>query len=110
MKLSDIRNAADTKFAPFLVELDDDRQVELRVPIRLDKKERKAVTAAFDVEDKDDKDAFDIYTEVFRIVIADKADADALIAALDNDLAVAQELFNDYSEQTQLGEAASSEN
>ncbi|WP_029090104.1 phage tail assembly protein [Brevibacterium album] len=111
MKLADIKKSADKKYAPFAVELDDERTVLLRIPLRLAKEERQAITKAFEVTDEDSaRDAMDVYEEVFRILIADEADADALIAALEGDLAYYQQLFNDFSESMQLGEAASSKN
>lgn len=112
MKLSQIKQAADKKYSPYKVELEDGREILLRIPLRLSKEERKAITRAFDVdEDSDDKrDIMDIYEEVFRIVIESEKDADDLISGLEGDLAFYQELFSDFSESMQLGEASSSKN
>jgi hypothetical protein len=111
MKLADIKQSADKKYAPFAVELDDERTVLMRIPLRLSKEERKAITKAFDVSSEDDeRDSMDVYEEVFRILVEDDKDADALIAALEGDLAYYQQLFTDFSESMQLGEAASSKN
>lgn len=110
MKLSDIKKAADQKYAPFEVELESGRPVFLRVPLRLSREERQAISRAFDVSDEDDaRDSMDIYEEVFRIVIEDEKDADELIENLDGDLAFYQELFSEFADQMQLGEASSSE-
>ena len=110
MKLSDIKKAADVKYAPFEVELESGRSVFLRVPLRLSKQERDAISKAFDVSDEDDaRDSMDIYQDVFRIVIEDEADADELIENLEGDLAFHQELFSEFADRMQLGEASSSE-
>lgn len=112
MKLADIKKAADQKYSPYQVELEDGRIVEMRIPLRLSKEERASISRAFDLDDESNerKDMLDIYQEVFRILIEDDKLADALIAGLDEDLAFHQELFNDFSEQMQLGEANSSKN
>ena len=51
----------------------------------------------------------DTIENAFLIVIADKKDADALIEAIGGDLGVALEIFNNFSKESQLGEASSSE-
>lgn len=107
MKLSDIKAAADKEYAPVEVELED-RTIVLRTPIRLSKDERKKLTAALSAEDAEDP--IDTLEDAFRVIAANKSDADALIKAIDGDLAVAIQLFKDFTEETQLGEASSSEN
>lgn len=106
MKLSDAQAAADKKYAPLGVELDD-RTVVLRTPFRLSKQERTALQEATKAEDQEDP--MDTIENAFRIVIADKKDADALIKAIGGDLGVALEIFNNFSKESQLGEASSSE-
>lgn len=110
MKLSQIKQAAEKKYSPYRVELEDGREVLLRIPLRLSKEERSAITRAFEVDEETDskRDIMDIYEEVFRVVIESEKDADALIEALEGDLAFYQELFSDFSESMQLGEASSS--
>lgn len=109
MKLSQIKKSAEKKYAPYAVELEDGRTVLLRIPLRLTREERKSISRAFDLsEDDSERDIMDVYEEVFRIVIESSADADALIEALEGDLAFYQELFNGFSESMQLGEASSS--
>lgn len=107
MKLSDAQAAADKKYAPLGVELDD-RTVVMRTPVRLSKDERKKLTAATKAEDADDP--IDTIEAAFRVVISKKEDADALIKAIGGDLGVALEIFKAFSEESQLGEASSSEN
>lgn len=106
MKLSDAQAAADKKYAPLGVELDD-RTVVLRTPIRLSREERDQLQKATTAEEQDDP--IDTIESAFRIVIADEDDAEALISAIGGDLAVALEVFNAFTKETQLGEASSSE-
>ncbi|MDN6377677.1 MAG: phage tail assembly protein [Brevibacterium aurantiacum] len=106
MKLSDIQEAADKKYAPLGIELDD-RTVELRTPIRLSKEDRAKLQAATKAEEQEDP--IDTIEGAFRIVIADNKDAEALIKAIDGDLGVALELFKNFNEGSQSGEASSSE-
>lgn len=107
MKLSDAQAAADKKYAPLGVELDD-RTVVLRTPVRLSKEERLKLQDATKAEETEDP--LDTIQSAFRIVIADKDDAEALITAIGDDLGVALEIFNNFTAEVQLGEASSSEN
>ena len=106
MKLSDAQAAADKKYAPLGIELDD-RTVVLRTPVRLSKEERDQLQEATKAEEQDDP--IDTIESAFRIVIADEDDAEALISAIGGDLGVALEVFNAFTKETQLGEASSSE-
>ena len=106
MKLSDAQAAADKKYAPLGVELDD-RTVVLRTPIRLSREERDQLQKATTAEEQDDP--IDTIESAFRIVIADEDDAEALISAIGGDLGVALAVFNAFTKETQLGEASSSE-
>lgn len=107
MKLSDVQAAADKKYAPLGIELDD-RTVTLRTPVRLSKEERKTLSEATNAEEADDP--IDTIESAFRVVVADNKDAEALIKAIGGDLGVALELFSAFTAETQLGEASSSEN
>lgn len=107
MKLADAQAAADKKYAPLGVELDD-RTVVLRTPVRLTKDERKLLSEATNAEEQDDP--IDTIESAFRVVIADKDDAEALIKAIGGDLGVALEIFTAFTSEVQLGEASSSEN
>lgn len=109
LKLADIQETVNEKYAPLELELAD-RTIAMRVPLRLSRKERKAIMKAFDGADgQADRDALDMYQDVFRIVIEDKDDVKALFEALDDDLAVYQEIFSAFAERMQVGEAGSSE-
>lgn len=108
LKLADIQNTVNEKYAPLELELPD-RTIEMRIPLRLSKKERKAIMKAFEGTDAPERDALDMYQDVFRVVIGDKDDVEAFFAAAGDDLAVYQEVFNVFSERMQVGEAGSSE-
>lgn len=108
MKFNDLAKAADKKYAPLELDLPDETKVVLRLPLRLSREERKAITRAFDVKDEEEKDMLDIYTDVFRIVIEEKEAADKLLDLMGEDLAMYQELFAEFAERMQPGEAGSS--
>lgn len=110
MKFNDLAKAADKKYAPLELDLPDESKVVLRLPLRLSREERKAITRAFDVKDEEEKDMLDIYTDVFRIVIEEKEAADKLLDLMGEDLAMYQELFAEFAERMQPGEAGSSKN
>lgn len=108
LKLADIQATVDEKYGPLELELPD-RNIEMRVPLRLSREERKAIVDAFNSDESDERDALDMYQEVFRIVIEKDEDAEALISALNDDLAMHQEIFTAFAERMQVGEAGSSE-
>lgn len=108
MKFTDLASAADKKYSPLELDLPDETKVAMRLPLRLSREERKAITKAFDIKDEEEKDMLDIYTDVFRIVIEDKKSADKLLELLGEDLALYQELFAEFAERMQPGEAGSS--
>lgn len=108
MKFTDIAKAADKKYSPLELDLPDESKVVMRLPLRLSREERKAISKAFDIKDEEEKDMLDIYTEVFRIVIEDEKSADKLLDLLGEDLALYQELFAEFAERMQPGEAGSS--
>lgn len=108
MKFTDLASAADKKYSPLELDLPDETKVVMRLPLRLSREERKAITKAFDIKDEEEKDMLDIYSEVFRIVIEDEKVADKLLELLGEDLALYQELFAEFAERMQPGEAGSS--
>lgn len=110
MKFTDLAKAADKKYAPLELDLPDESKVVMRLPLRLSREERKSISKAFDLKDEEEKDMLDIYSEVFRIVIEDEKSADKLLDLLGEDLALYQELFAEFAERMQPGEAGSSKN
>lgn len=138
IKLDTIRENVSRKYAPLVIELDADNAVSLRQVIRLSKAERDALTKlqadrvreareaernekarlarveAGEVDDSDLSDTSDesllSYFKAFIKLVADSpAGAEALFAALDDDVAILGEIVTEYSESTQVGEASSSE-
>lgn len=109
MKISDIKKAADKKYKPLVIDFEDETSATLRLPIRLKREEREAITKAFEADDDTDKkDMLDIYSDVFRIVIEEDGAADKLFEAFGEDLSLYQELFGEFAERMQPGEAGSS--
>lgn len=99
-KLDDIRAKADAKFAHTQIELGDGTLVTLRNVLQLDEKQRKALS---DIDD--DLSQLETFRSMVRLVVDTKANGEALIKAVGENLAFFVELFAAYNEGTQLGEA-----
>lgn len=111
--LDDIRAAAEKKYGNFKVEIGGGEVVELRNALRLAKDERKELNRLQSDLDQDgedeDADQGDSMAKVLRLVASDTKQADKLIAAIGDDLTVLAELFSQYVEATQPGEASGSQ-
>ena len=126
--LDQYRKAADEKYASFEIALDSKTTVTLRNPLRIgDEKVRRfneiiekmqelssAGTASEDGwnevgadETVDTLELIPLFVEVFRLV-GDK-NVEKLIEAIDGDIIILREIFEDYAEAVNLGEASGSE-
>ena len=101
--LSDIRNAADAKYAHTEIDLGDGVVVTLVNALRLGKEDRAVILASGEALQAEGADQFEVLADVLRA--AARNDSEKLIAALDGDLAVAMEVFSSYMGATQAGEA-----
>lgn len=118
--LDSMREEADKKFgAPVTITVSDGSEVRLRNILRLNKAARDAVQKGLEqIQDHNDKpeddqdtgDAFALGDAVFAILeVAAGADAKKLLKELDGDIAVGLEVLNAWLEDSQVGEASSSE-
>lgn len=109
--LDSIRDAAEKKFGSYDIELGEGREVKLLNPLRLTKENRKKLMSFQDeANDKDnDVDQEDVIEDMLRLIAESEKAADLLIEAVDGDLAVMMQIFDDYGKNTSLGEASASE-
>lgn len=127
--LDQYRKAADEKYASFEIALDSKTTVTLRNPLRIgDEKVRRFNeiiekmqelssngTASedgwnevgADEPEIDTLELIPLFVEVFRLV-GDK-NVEKLIEAIDGDIIILREIFEDYAEAVNLGEASGSE-
>ena len=127
--LDQYRKAADEKYASFEIALDSKTTVTLRNPLRIgDEKVRRfneiiekmqelssKGTASedgwnevgADEPESDTLELVPLFVEVFRLV-GDK-NVEKLIEAIDGDIIILREIFEDYTEAVNLGEASGSE-
>lgn len=118
LDLDNIREEADREYgAPLPVKINKDTTVYLRNVMRLKRAARKDIVKNLDIirnlnekEDKTEADVDKISAAVFKIIeLAAGSDAEALLAAIDDDVTVASMVMNQWLEETQAGEASSSE-
>lgn len=127
--LDQYRKAADEKYASFEIALDSKTTVTLRNPLRIgDEKVRRfneiiekmqelssKGTASedgwnevgADEPEIDTLELIPLFVEVFRLV-GDK-NVEKMIEAIDGDIIILREIFEDYAEAVNLGEASGSE-
>lgn len=101
--LSDIRNAADAKYAHTEIDLEDGTVVTLVNVLRLSKENRAIISNSGEALKAEGADQLEILCDVLRA--AARNDGEKLIKAVDGDLAVAMETFTSYMGGTQAGEA-----
>ena len=107
--LDDIQAAADRKYGPFTVDMGDGQTCTLLNALRLSKDKRKKVLKLQDLQDEDAENVEDHLIEMVRLTAQSKADADRLLKAIGNDLALLAEILEQYGKASELGEASASE-
>jgi hypothetical protein len=107
LTLDDIRAAAEAKYGSTDIAVDG-RTVRLLNPLRLPKKRRDALMAVQEKLNADGADQEALLAEALSTVAESPGAAKALLTAIGGDLAVLVELFRQYSEGTQVGEASAS--
>jgi hypothetical protein len=109
INLSDIQSAANTKFADFEITLPGGEIIFFQPVLRLEKHRRLQLKAAMDLKARGEADAdtdlYDLYQDAFKVVAKTPDAYDKLVAAVGDDPAVWQELFESYNEDTEPGEA-----
>ena len=121
IKLDDLRKGAAEKYPDFEIEMADGRILAFKAILRLDKKARRAVAAAFDLKarsaaltEEDDIDGLEltiaVLQAVFKYTERNRGDFPALKKWAGNeDLPMWEFLFEQWYEVTDAGEAVRSE-
>lgn len=108
INLDEIRETADKKHGHTQVQVGDDI-VTLRNVLRLTKQERKELAEVWELissdDENEDNDLGDAIEKVLRKVASSAEEADLLLNAIGDDLAVLLEVFTEWSEETEVGEA-----
>lgn len=113
--LDDIRTAADKKYAATEITVGD-TVCKLINPLRLPKEKRATLMSIQselsagedEADDAAEVDQVEIFSRAIRTVAETDRQADVLLGAVGDDLAVLAELFQTYGETTQVGEASAS--
>lgn len=103
--LDNIRQAADDKYGPFVVEGVPGGDVTLVNALRLSKDKRKKLT---DMQSDEDGDQDEKLRDMIRLVADSPASAKRLLDALGDDLAQLAVVLNEYGQAARLGEASPS--
>ena len=106
ISLKDIQDAAEKKYGSLIIDLGEGDTVELVNALRLSKEKRRALTA---LEKREGADAEDMLIESLRIVARDEHQANLLVQAVGDDLASLAEIMENYTKDTQVGEASPSQ-
>lgn len=116
--LDDIRAAAETKYGATEIDLGGDTKVRLLNPLRLSKAKRDALVALQKELDHQEDGAEEgtehidqegAFKETIRLVAESQYQAETLLSAVGDDLAVLAEIVERYSRGTQVGEASASD-
>lgn len=111
--LADVQSAADKKHSDFEVHLPSGEVVLFVPALRLPKAKRLELAEAMNIpkraEADNGDDLYDLYRDAFRISEKAEGNYEKLLKAVGDDPAVWQELFVEFQEVGQLGEASPSE-
>lgn len=109
IQLSDFQESIDKKYEDFEIHLSETEVVTFSPALRLSKAKRRALASVLDVEARakidNDDDIFDLYRDAFRVSEKKAGDFNKLSKAIGDDPAVWQELFLNFVQDTQAGEA-----
>lgn len=109
IQLADFQETISKKYEDFEVFISDTETVTFSPALRLNKAKRRELAAVLDVETRaqldTDDDVFDVYKDAFRVSEKNAGDFDRLESAVGDDPAVWQELFLNFVQDTQAGEA-----
>ncbi|MEU4155695.1 phage tail assembly protein [Actinoplanes sp. NPDC026670] len=106
--LDDIRAAAEAKYGSTDIAISEDVTVRLLNPLRLPKAKRDALGALQGKLGEDDADQEALLSEAILVVAESEAKGKKLLSALGGDLALLAQVFETYSDGTQVGEASPS--
>lgn len=109
IQLSDFQQTISQKYSDFEVFISDTEVVTFSPALRLNKAKRRELAGVLDIEARaqieNDDDVFDIYKDAFRVSEKYEGDFSRLEQAIGDDPAVWQELFLNFVQDTQAGEA-----
>lgn len=109
IQLSDFQNTISKKYEDFEVHLSETEVVHFSPALRLNKAKRRALADVLDIETRakadNDDDIFDVYRDAFKVSEKKAGDFNKLAKAIGDDPAVWQELFLNFVQDTQAGEA-----
>lgn len=105
--LASIREAAERKYGNCVVDLGDG-SVTLRNVLRLSKDERGAFKDAQNAMKDDDADEVALLEQCL-LLVAEPGKGQPLVDAIGGDLTLLAEVFSQYAEATEVGEASRSE-
>ena len=103
--LADIRDAAEKKFGPLVIEGVDGGDVELLNPARLSKDKRAKLKDVVADEELDEQDRLE---QIVKVTAKTAADAKRLLSAVGDDLGVMAVILENYNQGSQMGEASPS--
>lgn len=109
--LDDIRSAAEQKYSSTDITIGD-TVCKLVNPLRLPKEKRKALSSIqsnlSSEEGEEETDQADVFADAIRTVCETEAQADVLLGAIGDDLAMLATIFETYGKAQQVGEASAS--
>ena len=109
LQLSDFQQAVNKKFSDFEIFAGDEVIAAFLPALRLPKERRRELAAVLDIPARaatdNGDDVFDVYKDAFRVSERTPGDFDRLAEAFGDDPALWQELFHEFIEATQAGEA-----
>lgn len=108
--LDDIRAAADAKYSSTDITVDEKTTVHLLNPLRLPKEKRTELSGLQDKLDDggESVDQEQLLSDAIRLVADHPKKAEALLSAVNGDLAVLAQIFETYGKGAQVGEASAS--
>lgn len=114
LTLDDIRESVEREFVSTKIQVGD-VEVVMTNPIRMDKAARARLSASLKetVADDDDENKLDATFErmlgIIKAAIPDKTQANVLLKAIGDDMAIAMKILDAYMEEQKPGEASGSQ-
>jgi hypothetical protein len=103
--LDDIRQAADEKFGPLVIEGIEGGDVELLNPARLSKQKRHDLKEVVGNEEMDEGDRL---AEIVKITARSAGESKRLLSAFKEDVGALAVILESYNKGSQMGEASPS--
>lgn len=113
--LDSIRDAADKKYAPLVIDLGDGTEVELANVLRLGKEKRAELSriqdflADDDAAEASEDEKIEMIREILRLVATDTNSVNRMLNIVGDDIAFLMQVFDTYQSKEDLGEASASE-